>query len=313
MLLLHLSDVDEKRWGERLAARLEGYPIVRRGDDFDPADVRYIFVWKPLADAFDGLNNLKAVLSMGAGVDALLRHPKLPENVPIVRFVDVELTQCISDYVVANVTMHHRCFSRYNNDQANREWSQFYPAAAWETSVGIMGLGELGAFSADRLTGLGFPVRGWSRTAKQIAGVDTFAGTDGFAEFLAGTDILVNLLALTPETENILNMHTFRQLRRNGLEGGPIIINAARGGHQDEDDIVTALEDGTLGAASLDVFKVEPLPKESPLWGAPHCYVTPHIAAISNPDSGASYFTRVLLDHEQGKPLPNVIDVARGY
>ncbi len=313
MLLLHLSDVDEDRWSARLAAKLGGYPIVRRGDQFDPRDVRYIFVWKPLENAFDGLTNLKAVLSLGAGVDALLRHPRLPEGVPIVRFVDEELTQCMTDYVIANVTMHQRCHSRYVADQAARHWTQFYPAPAWDISVGIMGLGELGRDAAEKLRALGFAVRGWSRKARDIEGVETFAGPDSFDAFLAGTDILVNLLPLTPETEGILNRKTFGKLRRDNLNGGPTIINAARGGHQNEDDIVTALTDGTLGAASLDVFQTEPLPEASPLWTAPNCYITPHIAAISNPDSGAAYFARVLLEHEQGKPLPNVIDVDRGY
>lgn len=313
MLLLHLSDVDEDRWSARLAARLDGYPIVRRTEQFDPRDVRYIFVWKPLENAFDGLTNLKAVLSLGAGVDALLRHPHLPEGVPIVRFVDEELTQCMTDYVVANVTMHHRCHSLYAADQTTRRWAQFYPPPAWSTSVGIMGLGELGRDAAEKLRVLGFKVRGWSRTARQIEGVDTFSGPEGFDAFLAGTDILVNLLPLTPETAGILNRSTFGKLRRDNLKGGPVIVNAARGGHQNEEDIVTALEDGTLGAASLDVFQTEPLPETSPLWTVPNCYITPHIAAISKPDIGAAYFARVLLEHEQGKPLPNVIDVERGY
>lgn len=313
MLLLHLSDVDEVRWNQRLAAKLGDYKIVRRGDDYDPSEVHYIFVWKPLPEAFDGLDNLKAVLSLGAGVDALLRHPGLPAGVPIVRFVDSELTQCMTDYVVANVTMHHRCHSRYVADQAARSWTQFYPAPAWDISVGIMGLGELGQDAAKRLVALGYQVRGWSRTARSIDGVDGYCGKDGFSGFLSGTDILVNLLPLTPDTEDILNMDTFLQLRRHGLKGGPVIINAARGGHQNEDDIVAALNDGTLAAASLDVFKTEPLPQDSPLWDAPNCYVTPHIAAISNPDSGAAYFARVLLEHESGKALPNVIDVERGY
>lgn len=313
MLFLHLQDVDEARWKDRLAALLGDYPIVRRGDDFDPDNVRYIFVWKPLADAFDGLNNLKAVLSMGAGVDALLRHPELPGDVPIVRFVDEELTQCMSDYVVANVAMHHRCFSRYSADQVDRNWTQFYPPAAWNISVGIMGLGELGLDAARRLLALGFKVRGWSRSAKQVDNVETYAGPDQFDAFLGGTDILVDLLPLTPETENILNMETFKKLRCDVLNGGPAIVNAARGGHQDEDDIVAALQDGTLGAASLDVFKTEPLPQDSALWTAPNCYVTPHIASISKPDTGAAYFAKVLLDHEAGKPLINVIDVERGY
>ncbi|GLQ53251.1 2-hydroxyacid dehydrogenase [Devosia nitrariae] len=312
MLLLHLSDVDEASWAERMRAALAPYPVVRRGDAFDPADIAYIFVWKPKPDAFDGLVNLKAILSLGAGVDALLRNPALPD-VPIVRFVDEDLSQRMSDYVVAQVTMHHRLYTRFRADQKARRWSQLYPPAASETTVGIMGFGVLGEDAARRLLALGFSVHGWSRSPKAMEGVTCFAGADEFEAFLAGTDILVNLLPLTPETAGILNYETFSRLRRGKLEGGPVIVNAARGGHQKEADIVRALEDGTLGAASLDVFEVEPLPAESPLWDIENCYVTPHIAAISSEKTGVVYFSRIIKDHEAGKPLINVVDRARGY
>lgn len=312
-LLLHLSDVDENRWAERLGEKLGDYPIVRRGDAYDPADIRYIFVWKPKDDAFDGLDNLKAVLSLGAGVDALMRHPHLPEGVPIVRFVDDELSQCMSDYVVAHVTMHHRLYTRYRAAQNAREWTQLYPPPAWDINVGVMGLGVLGQDALSRLRPLGFNLLGWSRSPKPLEGVQGFAGPDQFDSFLSQTDILVNLLPLTPETKGILNYQTFGKLRRGVLDGGPAIVNPARGGHQIEDDIVRALGDGTLGAASLDVFAVEPLPRESPLWSIENCYITPHIAAISNPETGVNYFSKVLLDHEAGKPLVNVVDVAKGY
>jgi len=313
MLLLHLTDLDETRWAERLGELLGGYPIVRRGDDFAPEDIRYIFVWKPLPDAFKGLGNLKALLSLGAGVDALLRHPALPEDVPIVRFVDDELSQCMSDYVVAQVTMHHRLATRYRRDQKAHAWSQHYPPPAWALTVGVMGLGVLGEDALHRLKGLGFSLAGWSRSRKEIEGVTCYAGEAEFDRFLASTDILVDLLPLTPETEGILNYANFSKLRRGVLDGGPAIVNAARGGHQVEADIVRALGDGTLGAASLDVFQVEPLPKDSPLWDLEGCYITPHIAAISNPETGAHYFAKVLRDHEAGKPLVNVVDRARGY
>lgn len=312
MMLLHISDVDEASWAEAFRKSLAPYPVVRRGDDFDPADIRYIFVWMPKADAFDGLTNLKAVLSRGAGVDALLKHPKLPD-VPIVRFVDEDLSQRMSDYVVAHVTMHHRQFSRFRDDQAARRWSQYYPPAARETTVGIMGMGVLGQDAVQRLRPLGFDLRSWSRTEKTIDGVEGFAGEGAFDTFLAGTDILVNLLPLTPETTGILNRETFGKLRRDRLLGGPVIINAARGGHQKEADIVAALEDGTLGAASLDVFEVEPLPADSPLWAQKNCYITPHIAAISNEESGVRYFSALLKRHEAGQALPNVVDRSRGY
>lgn len=312
-MLLHLSDVDEARWAQRFGEELDGYPIVRRGDDYDPADIDYIFVWKPKDDAFDNLPNLKAILSLGAGVDALLKHPRLPDGVPIVRFVDEELSQCMSDYVVAHVTMHHRLYTKYRAEQDAHVWSQLYPPPAWKINVGIMGLGVLGQDAASRLVPLGFNVLSWSRSKRELDGVTTYAGEDQFDTFLGQTDILVDLLPLTPETEGILNYETFKKLRTGVLTGGPAIINAARGGHQVEDDIVRALNDGTLGAASLDVFQVEPLPKDSPLWDIGNCYITPHIAAISNPETGVYYFSKIVRDHEAGKPLINVVDRERGY
>jgi glyoxylate/hydroxypyruvate reductase A len=312
MLLLHLSDVDEARWGERLAEALAPYPVVRRGDDYDPAEVRYIFVWKPKPDAFEGLSGLKAILSLGAGVDALLGHENLPDA-PIVRFVDDDLTQRMSDYVIAHVYMHQRLFTRFAEDQKARRWSQFYPPAATEATVGVMGTGVLGQDALKKLGALGFSLRAWSRSRKDIPGVETFAGPEELDAFLPGTDILVNLLPLTPETEGILNYETFQKLRRDRLTGGPVIVNAARGRHQREADIVRALGDGTLAAASLDVFETEPLPPDSPLWNLSNCYITPHIAAISSEKTGVAYFSRIIRDHEAGKPLVNVIDRERGY
>lgn len=312
MLLLHLSDVNEASWAEAFAKALHPYPVVQRGDDFDPADIRYIFVWKPKPDAFDGLTGLEAILSLGAGVDALLKHPKLPD-VPLVRFVDEDLSQRMSDYVVAHVTMHHRIYTRFRADQKAHRWSQFYPPSASESTVGIMGMGVLGQDAARRLKPLGFTLRSWSRSRKEVDGVESFSGAAGFNAFLSGTDILVNLLPLTPDTTGILNTATFKKLRRGTLEGGPVIINAARGGHQREDDIAKALSDGTLGAASLDVFEVEPLPAESPLWDIENCYITPHIAAISNEASGVRYFSQIIADHRAGKPLVNLVDRQRGY
>lgn len=312
MLLLHLSDVDEASWAEKLRSALAPYPVVRRGEAFDPADVRYIFVWKPKPDAFEGLDGLKAVLSLGAGVDALMKHPRLPDA-PIVRFVDADLSQRMSDYVVAHVTMHHRLYTRFRADQKAKRWSQLYPPAASETTVGIMGMGVLGQDAVSRLRPLGFALRSWSRTPKANDGVEGFAGEESFEAFLGGTDILVNLLPLTPETTGILNYQTFGKLRRGKLDGGPVIVNAARGGHQREADIVKALGDGTLGAASLDVFETEPLPASSPLWDIENCYITPHIAAISNEKSGVAYFSKIIRAHEAGEPLINVVDRKRGY
>ncbi|WP_116653188.1 2-hydroxyacid dehydrogenase [Pelagibacterium sediminicola] len=311
-LLIHLTGVNEKAWAEGFRGALPGYPVFLRSDDYDPKAIHYVFAWKPEADAFEGMDNLKAILSLGAGVDALMQHPALPD-VPIVRFVDKELTHCMSDYVIANVMMHQRLFTRYAAHQKAKVWNQFYPPASSEISVGIMGLGTLGLDAAEKLKVIGFDVCGWSRSKKEVEGVETFAGDGQLDAFLARTDILVCLLPLTPETHGILNMDTFKKLRRGPLVGGPALINAARGGHQKEADIAAALEDGTLAAASLDVFEVEPLPKDSPLWDLKTCFITPHIAAISNERSGVEYFSQMLKDHEAGQPLRNVVDRKRGY
>jgi len=313
-LLLHLADFNERRWADGFAAALPGRRVVTRADSYDPDEIEYIFIWKPKLDAFDGLRNLKAVLSLGAGVDALLRHPHLPKGVPVVRFMDEDLTQRMSDYVLAEVTRHHRLGTRFKRDQAAKRWVQLYPAPAWDVNVGVMGLGQLGTDAIKHLKVFGYKLRGWSRTPKAVEGVDVFTGPEQFAAFLNGTDILVNLLPLTPETHGILNYETFARLRRGGLDGeGPVVINAARGGHQKEADIVRALGDGTLAAASLDVFEVEPLPQDSPLWAMDNVYITPHIAAASSERTGVAYFSRVIRDHEKGLPLPNVVDLNRGY
>lgn len=313
-LLLHLADFNERRWADGFAAALPGRRVVTRADAYDPAEIEYIFIWKPKPDAFDGLVNLKAILSLGAGVDALLRHPNLPSNVPIARFMDEALTQQMCDYVLQAVLSHHRLATRFLRDKTAKRWSQLYPSPAWNTTVGVMGLGSLGSEAIRLLKAIGFKTRGWSRTEHAIEGVETFAGEAEFDSFLSGTDILVNLLPLTAETNGILNYETFAKLRRGGLDGyGPALVNCGRGGHQREADLVRALTDGTLGAASIDVFETEPLPQESPLWDLDNVWFTPHIAGASTEKTGVAFFSRVIREHEQGVPLPNVVDRSRGY
>lgn len=312
-LALHLTGIDESNWQKRLRAALPDYPVVQSSEAYDPADVHYVLAWQPAPDAFDGMTNLKAILSLGAGVDGLVGYPGLPEDIPIVRFVEEELSQCMTDYIVSQVSMHQRLHTRYATDQKAHRWDKHYPAPAWDIKVGMMGLGVLGRHALKHLRPLGYQLNGWSRTKKNIEGVTSYVGMQNLDVFLSKTDILVCLLPLTDETRGILNYENFQKLRRDGLKGGPALINAARGGHQNEADIARALGDGTLRAASLDVFNIEPLPDASPLWDLDNCFVTPHIAAISNPNSGARYFARVVAEHEKGAPLPNLVDRTQGY
>ena len=308
-----MNGVDEAEWASLLAPLLGGRPVVRRNDSFDPQLVEYVLAWKPHRDAFAGLTHLKAILSYGAGVDALLDHPALPDGVPIVRFVDPDLTGRMRDYVVAEVLAHSRLETRFRTAQRQRVWDETVPPSAEDLTVGVMGLGVLGQAALKALGAFGYKRLGWSRTETILDGVRAFWGADGLPGFLELTDILVCLLPLTPETRGILDQKTFAALRHGWLPGGPVVINAARGAHQVEADLVAALSNGTLGAASLDVFETEPLGADSPLWDLPNCRITPHVAAVSDPSAGAVYFARVIRDHEAGARLPNLVDRARGY
>jgi glyoxylate/hydroxypyruvate reductase A len=177
----------------------------------------------------------------------------------------------------------------------------------------MMGLGTLGANAAEVLRQIGFRVSGWSRSRKQIDGVDCFHGEDELGPFLQRTDILVCLLPLTPDTRHILNRGLFSQLNRNSPMGAPVLINAGRGGLQNEADILRCLDDGTLGAASLDVFAHEPLPADSPVWTHPNVVLTPHNAADTDPDEISKYVARQIERFEAGGALENVVDLAQGY
>jgi glyoxylate/hydroxypyruvate reductase A len=276
-------------------------------------DIEYTAAWLPPHHLLKSLSKLKAIFSLGAGVDEILRDPTLPSNIPIVRVNDPDLTGRMAEYIVLHVLLHHRQQRRIDNNQKNKVWDSFPTHAASAISVGIMGLGVIGQESAARLRDLGFKVAGWSRAPKQIAGVESFAGAGEFDDFLARTDILVSLLPATAETDGIINSATIRKLSRSGPFGAPIVINAGRGRQQVAEDILAALDTGGLHAATLDVFSTEPLPPDSPLWTHPKVTVTPHSAADSDPEVVCAYVARQIERHRQGLQLENLVDRARGY
>jgi glyoxylate/hydroxypyruvate reductase A len=220
----------------------------------------------------------------------------------------------MSEYVVLHCLMHLRQQRRYDAQQRQKVWGEEqHPPAARDVRVGVMGLGVLGADAARKLAIMGFDVAGWSRSPKDLDGIRTFSGGDGLTAFLARTDILVSLLPLTAETRGILNKGLFAKLARDGRLGGPILINAGRGGLQVEADILAALADGTLAAATLDVFETEPLPADSPLWVHPAVTVTPHNAAASDADAISAYVADQIRRFEAGEPLENVVKRDLGY
>jgi len=301
------------RWRERFIRVCSDRPVaLLPADPVAPAAVRYAAVWKPQPGALAAFPNLAAIFNLGAGVDALIADASLPD-VPVVRVADADLTGRMSEYVAMHVLMHHRRQRYLDRCQRERAWAPQAQPAASAVRVGIMGLGVLGADAAQVLARLGFKVAGWSRSRKAVPGIAAYAGDAELAAFLERTDILVCLLPLTPATKGILNRRTFSQLARDGALGGPVVINAGRGGLQVEADLVAALDDGTLAAASLDVFETEPLPAASPLWSHPKVTISPHNAADTDPDAISVYVAEEIARHERGEPLRNLVDRRLGY
>ena len=282
-------------------------------DAGDLSDIKYALAWQQEPGVLATLPNLKIIFSLGAGVEHVLRDPKLPD-VPLVRFVDPDLTMRMGEYACLHVLMHQRRMLEYAALQRQGKWQELMPQpCASETRAGVMGLGMLGRNAAEKLHLLGFDVAGWSRSMKRIDGVTCFAGEDGLKPFLARTDILVCMLPHTPGTHGILNAKLLSGLARDGQLPGPVLINAGRGKLQVEADILSALEAGDLWAASLDVFEEEPLPASSPFWAHPRVIVTPHNASITYSRALCRYVLAQVARHERGEALENVVDVKRGY
>jgi len=274
--------------------------------------VHYAAVWKPAPGELAAFPNLKVIFNLGAGVDALMADKTLPD-VPLVRVAVGDLTDRMAEYVVLHVLMHHRQELYLRESQREKRWAPKHQWPANAISVGLMGLGVLGANAAEILRRVGFRVAGWSRSERRIEGVECFHGDAGLAPFLQRTDILVCLLPLTQETRHILNRSVFEKLNRTSPMGAPVLINAGRGGLQNEADLLACLDEGMLGAASLDVFAQEPLPADSPFWIHPRVVLTPHNAADTDPDEISKYVARQIARYEGGGALENVVDRKRGY
>ena len=309
MALLFRSPVDSAvRWQAELARRKTAIDIRIWPELGNPAEIDYALVWRPEPGLLASLPNLKLILSLGAGVDHILCDPQLPRHVPIVRLVDPYLTDAMTEYVALQVLRLHRQDFEYSAQQKAAIWRELPQKNAGERPVGILGFGEIGQHAGRTLAGLGFPVAGWSRAEKTIAGFATYAGTMGLMRILAETEILVCLLPLTPQTEGILCARTFA-----ALSAGAGLVNAGRGSHVVEEDLIPALDSGQLSAAVLDVFRDEPLPSDHPFWCHPRIVVTPHIAGITNPATAAPVILDNIRRFETGLPLLNQVDPNRGY
>ena len=307
-LLLRSSSSRAPWWRDEFKRELPDLEFRIHPETGDPKDIEYALVWDPPAGLLASLPNLKAIFSLGAGVDHLFKDPSLPKNVPIVRLIDERLTAQMVEYAMLYALYFHRAIPLYTAQQKERAWKEAPLKLISERRVGVMGIGEIGSAAARALAGMGFDVAGWSRRPKTIEGVETFAGAEGLAPFLARTDILVCILPLTSETTDILDAKLFAAMPQ-----GSYVINIGRGKQLVEEDLIKALDSGHIAGAALDVFRTEPLPKESPLWAHPKIVVTPHIAAMTDPRSSVRQVVANIKRVRAGETPINTVDSAVGY
>ncbi|QDH80482.1 glyoxylate/hydroxypyruvate reductase A [Echinicola soli] len=279
---------------------LEIYPDIKH-----PKKVTAAMVWQHPKGSLQSLPNLRLICSMGAGVDHILGDDTIPEDIPITRIVDSRLTFSMTNYVVMGVLDFHRQIRRYQADKKERKWDMSNPEIP--VSVGVLGVGELGGDVLDKLSYMGMEVYGYGNSPKSDFRHPYYYGNQ-LEEFLSKCNVLVCLLPLTQSTDGFLNLDLFRKCTK-----GTYLINVARGKHLVEEDLITALEEGILSGAMLDVFRQEPLPEDHPFWQQERLTITPHIASITNPDAAAPQIIENFWNLEKGHPLINQIDRKKGY
>lgn len=307
-LLLHVDNADA--WREALAKRLPEAEIVTSDEDSDtPAD--YLAAWKPPTQLLEKQSRLKGIVNLGAGVDALLNNPALPRGVPIAKLRDAGMARLITDYVRYGVLHFQRDFDRYLAHEGDANWQEFAVVDKTDWPVGVLGLGAIGAYVAQALAGDGFPVHGWSRSAKSLDGVSCHHGDDGLPKLLSEVRTLITLLPDTAATRGIINAETLAQLPE-----GASLINPGRGTLIDESALLDALgpdqREGRLRGAILDAFAEEPLPRNNPLWSHPRVRITPHMAGPTSMSVAIDQVAETLQAMVNGEDI-QMVDPQAGY
>lgn len=309
---LYVPDGRYEPWIEGFAEALpEAQCVTWEQSQGQPVD--YAVVWRPPVEMLRGRTDLKAVFNLGAGVDGILQlrdaDPEaLPAGVPIVRLDDAGMGAQMIEYVTHAVLRHFRRMDDFAAQQRAGTWKFLKPNRRADFTIGVMGIGTLGAQIAQALAAFGFPVRGWSRSARTVEGIECHAGEQGQAAFLDGLRVLVNVLPLTPETENIIDAALLARLGR-----GAYLINVARGPHVVDEDLLAAVQQGQIAGATLDVFRTEPLPAEHPFWQEPRITITPHIAALTLREDSIAQIADKIRALQAGRPIAGVVDLQRGY
>lgn len=297
-----------EKWLETLKKHLpeteiEVYPDIKNYDEVD-----FALCWKAEIGVLSKFPNLKVIHSVGAAVDHITKTQNIKENQTICRIVDENLSNDMFEFLLATVLNHIKNLSIYQSQKEHQNWQPQTYKTFKDITISILGVGNIGAFVAEKLATLCFKVKGWALSEKVISSVETYKGDEEIAEFLIDTDILINILPVTPHTENIIDKEMLSQINKDAY-----FINVGRGEHLVEDDLIAVLNSGQLSGALLDVFKTEPLPKNHPFWKHPKILITPHIASITNIESAAVLVVENYQNHLNGLPLKHTLSLEKGY
>ena len=293
-------------WQKALADALPEANIGVWPEALDDPD--YALVWRPPPELFERVRPKRAIFNLGAGVETLLGVPTLPAGVPVIRLEDAGMAAQMAEYVTLAVLSAYREASAYAAQQREGRWETRLRLLKAQFGVGILGFGVLGQAVAAALAPFGFPLLGWSSTRKEESGVQSFAGRDELAAFLASTRVLVCFLPLTDETRDLLDKATLSRLPR-----GAHLVNVARGGIVVDEALIALLDEGHLASATLDVFRDEPLPADHPFWRHPRITVTPHVSAVTIVADSIAQVVDKIRRLERGEPVSGVVDRSRGY
>ncbi|MBV8665142.1 MAG: glyoxylate/hydroxypyruvate reductase A [Burkholderiaceae bacterium] len=307
-ILFYAPAINPEAW---IAALKQALPQaeVRNWEEGDVAPADYALVWKPPREMLAGRSDLKAIFNLGAGVDAILQLADgLPAHVPVIRLDDAGMGVQMAEYVTHAVLRYFRRFDQFDLQARSGEWRFLKPREKNEFPVGILGLGLLGQRVAHALAPFEFPLCGWSRTPKNLPGVECFHGAEGLDAFLAASQVVACLLPLTAETDRILNRERLAKMPQ-----GSYLINVARGRHVVEADLLEMVQSGHIAGATLDVFEQEPLPAGHPFWKEPRITVTPHIAALTVRDESVRQIAHKIAMLERGEAVTGLVDRGRGY
>lgn len=311
MAILCLSNVlpNFNQWIKNLHEIDPTFDLRTMDNPGDLSEITTVLAWKPDDAQFKKLPNLKFVQSTGMGIDHLVECPSIPKNAMIARIIDHDMREQMAEYALYGALKAYRNIQYYNQFQAENFWKMKRRIFKEDLTVGVLGLGELGAYVANALKDYGFNVIGWKNSAsKPECNISYYHGKDQLPEFLKQCNILVCLLPLTEDTRHILNKDTFTLLPE-----GAYLINPARGGHVNEEDLLVAIQSKHLSGALLDVFETEPLPTDHPFWNEPTIEITPHIAAMTNPITASQQVAENFKLLREGKLPNNLVDLNRGY